>query len=293
MWSDRSTPEREANQTVYKPFLRCDSALWNEVTAAMAAAGMNMVVIDVGDGVRFESHPELAVKGAWSPVRLRRELGRLRKMGLEPVPKLNFSTCHDAWLGPYSRCVSTDAYYAVCRDLIAETAALFDRPRLFHLGMDEETERHQRTFDYVVIRQFDLWWKDFYFYQKQVEKAGCRAWVWSDYLWNHPDLFWKRMPKSVLQSNWYYGDSFSRKLHYVKAYLDLEAHGYDQVPTGSNWRWDFNFERTVRYGLRNIAPKRLKGFMQCSWRPTLPDYRQHHLDAVAQAAKAIARTASR
>ncbi len=289
MWSDRSTPEREANQTVYKPFLRCDSGLWDEIIQAMAAAGMNMVVIDVGDAVKFESHPELAVKGAWSPSRLKRELDKIRKLGMEPIPKLNFSTCHDLWLGPYSRCVSTDAYYGVCRDVIAETAALFGKPRFFHLGMDEETERHQRSFDYVVIRQFDLWWKDFYFFQNQVERAGCRAWVWSDYVWNHPDLFWKQMPKSVLQSNWYYGASFSRKLHYVQAYLDLEKHGYDQVPTGSNWSTPLNFERTVRYTRKNVDSKRLKGFMQCSWRPTLDSYRQLNLEAVGQVAKTIIR----
>ena len=41
------------------------------------------------------------------------------------------------------------------------------------------------------------------------------------------------MPKSVLQSNWYYGAEFSEKIGYVKAYLDLEEYGYDQVPTGS------------------------------------------------------------
>jgi hypothetical protein len=289
MWSDRSEPAREANQTVYKPFLRCESDLWDEIIRAMAAAGMNMVVIDVGDAVRFDSHPEIAVKGAWTPARLRRELDKIRKLGIEPVPKLNFSTCHDAWLGPYSRCVSTDAYYGVCEDLIAETAALFEKPRFFHLGMDEETERHQRSLDYIVIRQFDLWWKDLYFLQGQVERAGCRAWVWSDYVWNHPDLFWKKMPKSILQSNWYYGTSFSKKLNYVKAYLDLEAHGYDQVPTGSNWSSPVNFERTVRYAVKHIDPSRLKGFMQCSWRPTMKDYRPHQLEAVDQVARTILR----
>lgn len=287
MWCDHSVPDREANHTVYKPYLRVDQPLWDEILLAMARAGMNMVVIDVGDAVKFDSHPEIAVKGAWTPARLRRELDKIRKLGLEPIPKLNFSTCHDAWLGPYSRCVSTPAYYAVCKDLIAETAALFGKPRLFHLGMDEETAQHQRVFEYVVIRQFDLWWRDFYFYQNQVERAGCRAWVWSDYLWNHPDLFWKNMPKSVLQSNWYYGASFSRKLPHVQAYLDLEKHGYEQVPTGSNWSEPLNFERTVRFAARNVEPRRLKGFMQCSWRPTLNDYRQKQLDAVDQVAHAI------
>ena len=103
-----------------------------------------MVVIDLGDGVRYESHPEIAVENASPVEQLREELARLRERGLEPIPKLNFSASHDIWLGPYSRQVSTEPYYAVCRDLIAEAIEIFDHPRLFHLGMDEELAHHQR-----------------------------------------------------------------------------------------------------------------------------------------------------
>ena len=77
--------------------------------------------------------------------RLRKELARLRKLGLEPIPKLNFSTTHDLWLGPYSRQVSATIYYKVCEDLIDEVTGLFDKPRLFHLGYDEETAQQQES----------------------------------------------------------------------------------------------------------------------------------------------------
>lgn len=232
---------------------------------------------------RYESHPELAVRGSWSANRLKRELANLRQLGLEPIPKLNFSTSHDAWLGPYSRMVSTDTYYEVCRELIAEVASLFDGPRLFHLGMDEETAHHQRSFDYVVVRQHDLWWTDLYFLVERVERSGVRAWVWSDCLWRHPETFLKKMPGSVVQSNWYYGASFRRKLSPVQAYLDLERHRYDQVPTGSNWSNDVNFERTVRFCSKHIESERLLGFLHAPWKPTLEAERRHHTDAIRQA----------
>lgn len=51
----------------------------------MSEAGFNMVVIDLGDGVEYDSHPEIAVRGAWRPQRLRSELVRLRQLGLEPI----------------------------------------------------------------------------------------------------------------------------------------------------------------------------------------------------------------
>lgn len=75
--------------------------LWNELQQKMLGVGVNMVVIDLGDGVKYESHPEIAVRGAWSVKQLRQELAKLRKMGIEPIPKLNFSATHDIWLGPY------------------------------------------------------------------------------------------------------------------------------------------------------------------------------------------------
>ena len=291
LWADRDAKDwlGDWESVSAKPVLRCETKLWNDTVREMADAGMNMAVIDLGDGVRYESHPEIAVKRAWTPKRLRRKLDRMRKLGIEPIPKFNFSTGHDVWLGPYARMVSTDAYYAVCRDLIAEVIALFDKPRLFHLGMDEETAGHQRAYEYVVIRQYDLWWRDLYFLVDQVEKGGSRPWIWSDYVWRHPERFFKKMPKSVLQSNWYYGASFSKKIHYVQAYLDLEAHKYDQVPTGSNWSTPVNFGKTVTYARKNIAPKRLKGFLQTTWKPTQERYRERHMQAIAQAAAAIAR----
>jgi len=38
-------------------------------------------------------------------------------MGLEPIPKRNFSTAHDTWIKEYGRQVSTSVYYLVCADL--------------------------------------------------------------------------------------------------------------------------------------------------------------------------------
>jgi len=288
MWADRDVPERTEYFNA-KPYLRLDVSLWNDILEKMADVGMNMVVIDLGDGVKYESHPEISVRDAWTVNRLKDELSKMREMELEPIPKLNFSACHDAWLGPYSRCVSTDTYYEVCRDLISEVIEIFDKPRFFHLGMDEETARHQRHYSYVVVRQYDLWWHDLYFLFEQVKKDGSRPWIWSDYLWEHAETFFEKMPKSVLQSNWYYGSKFNKKIKYVKAYLDLEKHGYDQIPTGSNWSVPENFQRTVTYCRRHISSTRLLGFLQTAWKPTLEVFRQDHMQAIELAGKTLAR----
>jgi len=272
--------------------LTFDDSVWNAILKEMVAVGMNMIVIDLGDGIQYESHPEISANNAWTTEKLKKELAKIRKMGLEPIPKLNFATTHDAWLKKYSRMVSSDIYYGVCKDLIEEVSILFNKPRFFHIGMDEETAQHQIRKDYAVIRQNDLWWGDLYFFIAEVERNGIRPWVWSDYAWHKPEVFFKKMPKSVLQSNWYYGSNFNVKTikdpykPYVQLYNDLETHGYDQVPTGSNDQGPDNFQLTVDYCKKVIAPSRLSGFMTAPWRPTLEPCLDRHIEAIRQVGRA-------
>ncbi len=291
MWEDRGPDHRLAKEEKpkYPPrtYLRCETSVWNTLIKKMAETGMNLVVIDLGEGVKYESHPELAVRNSWTTSRLKREIEQIRSMGIEPIPKLNFSTAHDNWLGKYSRCVSTDTYYGVCKDLIEEVIDIFGKPRFFHLGMDEERTEYMQSLEYIVVRQYELWWHDLYFLVNATEKKGVRAWIWSDYIWNHTEEFLRNMPKSVVQSNWYYEKTFDASISYVKAYLDLASHGYDQIPTGSNHSYPENFALTVEYCRKHIPPEKLLGFLQTPWRPTIKPYIEHHLQAIEEVGKAM------
>ena len=307
MWEDvvpeqYQIPYEQSNSTCnearmwshkYRPELTFDEPAWNQLLKDMVDAGMNMVIIDLGDGVIYDSHPEIAVKNAWTPYKLRKELAKMREMGLEPIPKLNFATTHGAWMGEYARMVSTQKYYSFCRNLIEEVTELFDNPRFFHLGMDEETAKNQTSLHYAVMRQHDLWWHDLQYLVDEVEKKGVRSWIWSDLAWSNPEQFLKKMPKSVLQSNWYYRDGFDldkltgESKAAVQLYHDLESHGFDQVPTGSNHYNNTNMESTVEYCKEIIDPKRLLGFMTAPWRPTLSPCLERHQEAIRQLNRAI------
>ncbi|MDO5307977.1 MAG: Tat pathway signal protein [Planctomycetia bacterium] len=278
MWGD--TP-RAYTPPVDK--FSCEEDLWKLVTEKVAESGLNMIVIDLGEAILYKSHPEIALPGAWTPEKLREDLARLRDLGLEPIPKLNFSACHDHWLGEYSRMVSTPTYYQVCADLIQEVSALFDKPRFFHLGLDEETYNHQKTYDYVVVRQNELWKHDFLFYVEQCEKSGVRPWIWADYAWSHPD-FIEWAPKNVVMSNWYYDMEFNpEECRYVQTYFDYDKAGFDQIPAGSNWANEGNFEALVEYCKANLNHDRLLGFLQTSWSfPEKKGYK-HNLQAIERA----------
>ena len=299
MWSDvpvkdwALTKKEDLAEVSSLDVLRFDEEVWRRLTDRMVQKGFNAVVMDLGEGCIYPSHPELAVKGSWSAERLQKELARLRGIGIEPIPKLNFSTCHDTWLKEYGRMVSTPEYYRVCADVIRDVCEIFDKPRLLHLGYDEENFGNQRKYAYAVVRQGELWWHDFLFFVKTVEKLGMRPWIWSDYIWRHKDEFLSRMPKSVMQSNWYYRQWFDfesipkeRRVH-LESFLTLEKAGFDQIPCGSNWACDENIAGLVRFCRKNIAPERLKGFLMTTWGPTLPNHEAKLLRGIDLAAAAM------
>ena len=288
---DPSMPEKWLTRCCAN-HVRFDEPSWQRLSAALAKAGCNQIIIDLAEIVEYPSHPELAVKGSWSVEKLRKEVARLRGMGFEVIPKLNFSACHDTWLKDYHRMVSTKKYYQVCEDLIKDVAEMFDYPRYFHLGYDEETANHQRSHLFAVCRQGDLWWHDFLWFAKVTEKTGCRPWIWSDYIWNHKDEFLKRMPKSVLQSNWYYGASFEpakmgARGKYVEAYDWLDKAGFEQVPTGSNWSCDTNFSGTIKYCDTNCNKDLIKGYMMAPWTRTFAIHEEKSMQAIDQLAAAV------
>ena len=64
MWEDWDAPSKEMRS--YRPYLRFDEKLWNDLLIKMADNYLNMVVIDLGDGVQYKSHPGIAVEKAWS-----------------------------------------------------------------------------------------------------------------------------------------------------------------------------------------------------------------------------------
>lgn len=268
--------------------LRSKDGYWRMVTDRIATKGLNMLVIDIGEGLVFPSHPELAIKGSWTPDKIRDEIRRLNAQGIEVIPKLNFSTSHNGWLKHYRRMLSTPTYYRVCEDLIRDVAEIFGNPRFMHIGFDEETARHQDNSKrclYVSVRKGEFWWHDFLHIVRTCEKNSMRAWAWSDFGWHHPE-YYTRCPKSVLQSNWYYDEvceGFELSQMPAKAecrcivqgFYDLDKAGFEQVPCGTNWvGWkrrhrklngDDVIGRLINVCRRDISKKNLKGFMMAPW----------------------------
>ncbi len=294
MWYDEDASLPEGLKPGYglaQRYLRCDRSMWDAMRDRCAEQGVNMIVIDLGEGVQYESHPELAVEDSWSVDELRAELAKLRSLGITPIPKLNFALTHNKWLGPYRRMATSDLYNQVCRDVIHEVCDIFDTPPMFHLGMDEEEAPNQINMQFAAYRQFDLWWHDLYLLFDACEEKGVRPALWSDYANNHPDEYMKRMSHDAVQFQWYYwnfwenvpgdylnltdpkfqytADKYAYFMKFLRVFRLLNENGFDQIPSGSLWNCEENFTNLTEYCRRVIDREHLLGFMQTIWKPTL------------------------
>ena len=290
LWHEEGNKQCDCSKLYHSPatpYLRFDRATYDKYIDDMKAKGLNCVIIDIADSMIFDSHPEIAIEGSFTKDEMRRELDRLNELGFEVIPKLNFSATHDTWLKQYSRMLSTDIYYKVCKDLIDEVCELFE-PRYFHIGFDEEGLEHQAKYDYIVIRNSELWWHDLCYLAECIEAHGARACVWADYARHKPDEFVARLPKSVVPVNWYYfveyGDNISEQMRIRVAPFDiLEAHGFDQFPAGSIEYYKENMELLVKYCKEHISKDHLIGFMQTTWAEVEP----HRLDFLIRGNEAM------
>ncbi len=240
---DSSTRETIQGQKFYTK-LNTEKSAWKEIAQKAVELGFKSVLIELADGVKYKSHPEIAVEGAWEVVELKEELQYLRDIGLTPLPKLNFSTAHDAWLGVYSRMVSTKEYYEAVRELIFEVVDIFDKPEMMHIGLEDEGKHAQVRYDYVCYRQYALYWHDYKFLLDTVRECGVRPWVSVDPYIVNKEKFLENTDKDVVVSPLYEGNFFTNgiavapdvsteKGKRLRAFTELPELGYDIIPTSS------------------------------------------------------------
>jgi len=274
--------------------------IWDYILAESVKSGINTIVLDVGNGIEYESHPEIVKNGAWSKKRVRREVARCRDLGITLIPKLNFSASHDMWLGIYSKMLCTPQYYEVCKDLIKEVHELFDKPKYIHLGMDEEDAKHQANYQYCVYRQGELYFHDLRYLIDCVHEVKSMPWIWACPLFDFTEDFKKHInADEVIISPWYYNafrkehyTPISSRPEYVAYYnegdyakmgikyveddpflvnvrakaIPLMNEGYLYVPCASVYnRCDYNTIDLVEYFHDNAPDNQIVGYMSAPW----------------------------
>lgn len=277
-----------------------DKELWADCVDRAQDARMNAIVLEVINGIEYKSHPEISRPDAHSQEWIKEQVKLCRDKGITLIPKLNFSTTHDMWLGEYARMVSTSTYYKVVKDLIEEVYELFDRPPYFHIGMDEEDNKHQARRDYVVYRQGELYMHDLRYLVDCVKALGATPWFWSCPLFDMTEAFTKEFkPDELVLSPWYY-NAFRRehwtpvesRAEYVAYYnegdyakmnirfveedpflvnfrakaLPLMEQGYCYIPCASVYnRCDWNTVDLMEYFRDNGIDRQIFGYISAPW----------------------------
>ena len=279
-----------------------DEEMWHEVVDKAAAVGMNTIVMESIDGVKYDSHPEISRPDAFSKEWVREQVAYCRERGIALIPKLNFSATHDAWLGEYARMLSTSVYYKVTKDLIEETYEMFDHPAFIHLGMDEEDNKHQAGRDSIAFRQGKQYMKDLRHLVECVKGVGATPWIWTCPLFDMTEDFVAEFqPDELVLSPWYYNafrlehwTPIESRAEYVAYYnegdyakmnikfveedpflvnfrakaLPLMKKGYRYIPCASVFnRCDWNTVDLMEYFRDNGIEEQTLGYISAPWCP--------------------------
>jgi hypothetical protein len=230
-----------------------DEEVWDKIINKCAEYKFTHIVLDIGEGIRYESHPEFAVEGAWEPERVKQEVVRLKEKGITLIPKLNFSAAHDLWLKEYGReKMSTPEYYEVCKNLINELYEIFDSPEYIHLGLDEESpdiatpENFYRTgkkyledYKYLVdcVKETGatpcFWNSPFLHYEEAYDYFDTDCVIYSEMYYTFKKEEWTKISD---QDQWvkdYYAGPFKTRefyADYVAKYGDVPIEYVEQDP---------------------------------------------------------------
>lgn len=312
MWSILIQLGPNMSKNIYHE-LQWNEELWDTVLEKCVWSGINTIVLDVNDGIEYASHPELALKGAWSRKRLKDEIKRCNNLGITVIPKLNFSTTHDRWLGIYSRMVSTPTYYHVCNDLIKEVYELFNHPKYFHLGMDEESAQYCENLEFCCFRQGDLYWHDLRYLVDCVTDTGAKPWIWSSPLFDHPEDFKKHFAADEIIISPYHYNAFRREhftpiesrseylvyynegkykdmgikfveedpylVQFIERAIPLMKEGYTYVPCASVFnRCKYNHDDLIEYFRDNAPDEQILGYMTAPWKKVVPEFENFFME---------------
>lgn len=300
-----------------KTELYFEEDVWKDMTEACVQSGFNTIFVDLHEGLQYGSHPELSADGAWSRQKMRREIKRLKEMGITLCPKLNFSACHDYWLGEYRKMRSTKEYYRVCRELITELCVFFEDSPYFHIGMDEEDLKHVQWAELACFRQGKQLWFDMQYLLDCVRDCGKTPIIWGDAIMYNYEEFKKNISAEdliimhyyyhgVKEEHWIRTDSREDyyKYYYVNGhyagqgmeilerddpfYIAFRENvhrsvqdGYKAIFCVSNfYRHEHNADDVVDMLINDWKEEGLEGIITAMWTPSVAEYREQNIEGI-------------
>ena len=165
---------------------------------AVSRGRYNTIVLDLSNGYRWASHPELARPNAWTRKEVLKLVEAARELGIEVIPGLA-QPGHAEWItAKHPHLAEDGASYMLCTrhpdtrtllsELMSELIDVFDQPRYLHIGHDEMWWRTQRKHeDQRCPRcsgspRWQLVLDDLLWHHEWLKQRGVKPMLWSDML---------------------------------------------------------------------------------------------------------------
>ncbi|MBN1517687.1 hypothetical protein JXA32_14080 [Candidatus Sumerlaeota bacterium] len=260
-------PVWNANKDKEEPF---NLKLGLELIDAMAEAGLNLLLIDPKDGVRYASHPELARPYTQDMDVLAQLTDRAAQHEIETAIKLNFSQSayhqHNHWFRPHKKLFDRPAYWEHAFKIIDELIAVVKPARFFHIGMDEDHDRSYRQYVKAIKTLRD-----------GLVTRHLRTLFWNDSACHWPETAIHRdkaleaerhLPKDVIHVLWDYGNDD------LDALSRIREEGFEPwgAPGGNP-----ELVAGMRDRLLEVGGA---GILLTHWIPCIPSRRQELLDRI-------------
>ncbi len=246
------------------------------VVEAMGQANMDTLIVDIADGVKYASHPELQRHYTVPMSDLAQLAEASHAAGVDIVPKLNFAksgrNLHDIWMYPHaSQFLFTegmDNYFRVAADLIGKLVDVCKPKHFFHLGMDED---HFRSIGQYVDAIERL--------RETLTGHGLRTMIWNDSCHDFPEEIAQvhaeksmaaepKLSKDIVHVLWHY------KLVCPDAIRRISEQGFDV------WAAPGRDETMIHQWHEALIKQGGSGMLMTNWQKCIPANRESILELV-------------
>lgn len=186
---------------------------------------INVVGLEINQGMKFDRHPEISGPAAWSKDEVRRVVDFLRGQGVEVFPLVN-SLGHASWLvipipelredgDSQTLCTRHPRVRLVLEDVYSELIEVF-QPSMFHFGLDEirwqtlNVEPEKRCPRCAGLDKRDLFVEHVNWLNGFARSRNLRMLMWADMIirqhnggppFNLADTV-NRLPKTITMCDW-------------------------------------------------------------------------------------------
>ncbi len=277
MWFDKDTQLVMGEYyNKERDFVYFDRCAWDKIINELPALGVDTVILDLAEGIKYDCAPDLAIKGSIDKAEFKKMLDKLRALGITAIPKLDFSAAHDLWAGNYGKSAGTQLYRDFCKNIIDEVCELFGKPEYFHLGLADETIDYQRFYGTCVVRGPKAFWRDVYAMFDACRANGAKPIMYGDYFGYEPQAFTKMLPRDVVIAARYSEriqpaeDEMGRDMRSKSqlAFEKLCEFDNELLLVGSGLPTRQNITDLFYYA-KNNPDKKIIGVMSCSELPTV------------------------